>query len=383
MGSNKPDWDPRAEHVLEHQLNAYDEMREKCPVAHSDFLKWSLFRHEDIMRVLNDHETFSSNVSRHVSVPNSMDPPEHTQFRKVIEPYFTTEAMAAFEPTCRALASRLVAELARGESVEFISDFAMKYALQVQCAFLGWPLDLQEPLRLWMKKNHEATFAQDRTVMAEIAKEFAGFIHQLFETRRTAGSEAPDDVITSLMRSEVNGRPLREDEIVSILRNWTGGEVGTISASVGILVHYLADNPALQREVREHPEKLPEAIEEILRIHGPLVTNRRKTTCPVQIGDKQIGEGEVLSLFWVSANRDEAVFEDPDSFRWGRDHSKNLLYGAGIHWCPGAPLARMELRVVMEELLAQTSSLSLLPDRPTPRAQYPASGFSEAHVIIS
>lgn len=358
-------------------------MREKCPVAYSDFLKWSLFRHEDIMRVLNDHETFSSNVSSHVSVPNSMDPPEHTQFRKVIEPYFAPEAITTFEPVCRSLAQTLVAELTRGQAVEFISDFAMKYALSVQCAFLGWPVEMQEPLRLWMEKNHQATLAQNRTAMADIAREFAGFIRQIIETRRSAGHNAPNDVITSLMRSDVNGRPLHEDEIVSILRNWTGGEVGTISASVGILVHYLADNPDLQTEVRNHPEKLPEAIEEILRLHGPLVTNRRKTKCPVHFGDTQVEAGEILSLFWVSANRDEQVFEDPDSFRWDRDHSQNLLYGAGIHWCPGAPLARMELRIVMEELLAQTTGLALLPDKPTPRAVYPASGFSEAHVIIS
>ncbi len=378
-----PDWDPRAEHVLEDQLTAYDDMRQKCPVAYSDFLQWSLFRHEDILRVLLDHDTFSSTVSNNVSVPNSMDPPQHSQYRKVIEPYFSDEAMAAFEPKCRALASKLVAELTRGESVEFISDFAMKYALQVQCAFLGWPVEMQESLRQWMHKNHAATLSQDRTVLKDVAAEYSGFIHNLLETRRTAGPGAPDDVITSLMRSQVNDRPLAEEEIVSILRNWTGGEVGTISAAVGILVHYLADNPDLQKEVREHPEKLPEAVEEILRIHGPLVTNRRKTTCPVEIGGRHIAAGERLTLFWVSANRDEKVFENPDQFQWGRDHSKNLLYGAGIHWCPGAPLARMELRVVMEELLANTNNLALLPDKPTPRAVYPGSGFAEAHVVIS
>lgn len=379
----KADWDPRGAHVLENQIAAYDEMRAKCPVAYSEYLQWSLFRHEDIMRVLLDHETFSNSVSDRVSVPNSMDPPEHTPYRAIIERYFTPEEMEAFEPKCRELAQRLVGELSRSNPVELISDFAMKYALQVQCAFLGWPVELQEALGLWMQKNHAATLSQDRTELKAVAEEFAGFVRELIEVRRAAGDDAPKDVITSLMASEVNGRLLNEEEIVSILRNWTGGEVGTISASVGILVHYLADNPELQAELRAEPEKLPEAIDEILRLHGPLVTNRRKTTRPVEIGGRSIDAGERLSLFWVSANRDEAVFENPGEFRWGRDHSRNLLYGAGVHVCPGALLAKLELRVVMEELLANTINLALFPDKPAPRAVYPGSGFAQAHVVVS
>lgn len=383
MDEQQPDWDPRAGHVLEDQIAAYDEMRRKCPVAYSQFLQWSLFRYNDILRVLKDHVTFSSKISDRVSVPNSMDPPEHTAYRKIIEGYFTAEAMRDFEPRCREIAGRLVNELSRSNPVEFISDFSMKYALQVQCAFLGWPEPMQDALALWMKKNHAATLSQDRDALQAVASEFAGFIDVLLETRREAGDDAPDDVITSLMRSEVNGRALSQDEIVSILRNWTGGEVGTISASVGILVHFLADSPQIQAEVREDHSKLPEAIDEILRLHGPLVTNRRKTTCPVEIGGRKIGAGERISLFWVSANRDEEIFENADEFRWGRDQSKNLLYGAGVHVCPGAPLARLELRVVMEELLDKTNSLALLADKPAPRAVYPGSGFAEAHVLVS
>ncbi len=358
----KPDWDSRAADVLKNQIAAYDEMRHKCPVAYCDNFGWSLFKYEDIMRVLLDHETFSSSVSHHVSVPNSMDPPQHAGYRNVIQPFFAPEPMKFFEATCRDLAVKLVNELTRGASVEFISDFAMKYALQVQCAFLGWPEDMQESLRLWMQKNHAATHSMDRSQMADVAAEFAGFIHTILEKRRTTPDTAPDDIISQLIQSEVNGHPLSEMEIVSILRNWTGGEVGTISAAVGILVHYLADHPRLQAELRANPDKLLYAIDEILRIHGPLVSNRRRATCPVTICGRQIEEGDRVTIFWVSANRDEDVFEDPDTFRWDRDQSRNLLYGAGIHWCPGAPLARLELRIVTEELLARTTNLTLLPD---------------------
>jgi len=383
MDHEKSDWDPRAQNVLDDQMKAYDEMRRKCPVAHSDFHQWSLFRHEDVMEVLLDPDIFSNEVSTHVSVPNSMDPPEHTYYRQLIEPFFDEESMAAFEPHCRTIAARLVAAVPRNEPIEFIADFAMQFALKVQCAFLGWPEQMQETLGRWMQKNHAATLARDRDEMAAVAEEFAGFVRQLLENRRAGVQSDSQDVVSRLMRCEVKGRPLLESEIISILRNWTGGEVGTITASVGILGHYLAENPNLQQELRRDPSKLPYAIDEILRLHGPLVTNRRKTRCPVTLGGRQIEAGERLTIFWVSANRDEEAFEAPEEFRWDRDPSKNLLYGAGIHVCPGAPLARMELRIIMEELLANSSGLTLEPGRRAPKAIYPASGYAQAHIIIA
>jgi len=142
------------------------------------------------------------------------------------------------------------------------------------------------------------------------------------------------------------------------------------------LVHYISEHADLQRRLRAQPSLLPAAIEEILRIHGPLVANRRITTHPVEMGGRKIGAGERISLIWISANRDGRVFEDPDAFRLDRDPAANLLYGAGIHVCPGAPLARMEMRVSMEELLARTTRIDPIPDRPPASAVYPASGFA-------
>ena len=376
------DWDPKSDAVLRDQRAAYDEMRERCPVAYSDFLGWSLFRHEDIVRVLNDPDTFSNAVSRHLSVPNGMDPPEHTGYRRMIEPYFRPERMEAFEPHCREIAANLVQSLLERDEVEIISEFAHWFAVRVQCAFLGWPTDMCEPLRLWTQRNHKATLAEDRAAMATIAREFEGYVDGLLQVRRAAGAEASDDITTSLLRQQVGGRPLRDEEIVSVLRNWTVGEVGTISAAVGILVHYISEHADLQQRLRAQPSLLPGAIEEILRIHGPLATNRRITTRPVEIGGRKIGAGERISLFWISANRDGRVFEDPEAFRLDRDPAANLLYGAGIHACPAAPLARMEMRVAMEELLASTTRIDPNPDRPPTGAVYPASGFATLSLRI-
>lgn len=378
----QPDWDPRSQDVLEDQIAAYNRMRQRCPVAYSDYLHWSVFRHADVVSVLHDHATFSNAVSRHLSVPNGMDPPEHTAYRKIVEPYFGPERMQAFEPVCRTIAADLARSLPAGGETEFASGFAQNFALRIQCAFMGWPETLHEPLRQWVLKNQAATLGGHRAATAAVALEFDVYIRELLDARRKAGADAPDDVTTSLLRERVEGRPLSDEEIVSIVRNWTVGELGTISASVGILAHYLAERPELQDRLRGEPSLLPAAIDEILRIHAPLIANRRVATRPVELGGRRIGPGERVTLIWASANRDEAVFGDPDEFRLDRDPSLNLLYGAGIHVCPGAPLARLELRVALEELLARTRRIAPVRGKPPARAMYPASGFSSLPLRI-
>lgn len=377
-----PDWDPKSEEVRRDQRAAYDAMRRRCPVAYSEFLGWSLFRHEDVLRALLDHETFSNAVSRHLSVPNGMDAPEHTPYRRIIEPYFSAERMAAFEPVCRELVVKLVRDLPARQEVEFIGEVALQFAAQVQCAFLGWPPSLAGRLAAWTRKNHAATLTQNREALSEIAREFEELIDDLLETRLRNDTDPATDITAALMNEKVWGRPLSNEEVSSILRNWTVGEIGTISASAGILAHYFAEHPELQQRLRTEREIIPPAIDEILRLHGPLVANRRVTTRPVEIGGRKIGAGERISLNWISANRDEQVFEDPDAFRLDRDPAKNLLYGAGIHVCPGAPLARLELRIFVEELLSHTTRLATIPEKNATLAVFPASGFASLPLQI-
>ena len=374
--SQKQDWAPQSEAVLRDQRAAYDRMREQCPVAWSDYAQWSLFRHADISRVLHDHQSFSSQVSRHVSVPNGMDPPQHTEYRAIIEPYFSAERMAAFEPVCREIAEDLALSTLQQERIELMSAFAQPFALRIQCAFMGWPLTLQDSLLDWARRNNQATRQRDRSALAELAAEFETLIAGLLAARRQAGAAADDDLTCALMHEKVNGRLLDDLEIASILRNWTVGEIGTIAASVGILAQFLASHPEVQRQLRDDPELLWQANDEILRIHGPLVDNRRRTTCPVHFGDRQIDAGQRLTLNWIAANRDPEVFPDPDRFSLERDPAQNLLYGAGIHVCPGAPLARMELVIIMRSLLQHSDQLQLIATEPATLATYPASGYA-------
>lgn len=377
-----PHWDPRSEEVLRDQIPAYDRMRRYCPMARSPYGYTSVFRHADVLRVIEDHGTFSNAVSRFPSVPNGMDPPEHTPFRELIEPYFDQRHMDAFAPQCREIAVRLVEALPADTHIELIGEFAQVFALRAQCAWLGWPDTLHEPLRQWTLKNHAATLSRDQAAQSAVALEFDGYIKDLLTARREAGADAPDDVTTHLLRNEAVGRPLTDEEIVSILRNWTVGELGTIAASVGILAHYLAAHPDVQQRLRDEPRHLPAAIDEILRIHAPLIMNRRVTTRETELGGHSLPVGTRMAVVWASANRDEAVFGNPDEFRLDRDPETNLLYGAGIHVCPGAPLARLELRMVMEAMLSGTRWLAL-SERHTPvKAGYPGSGFSSLFIKV-
>lgn len=377
-----PKWEPRSEASLKDQLQIYDQVRRRCAVAHSEYLHWSLFRHADVMRVLQNPEVFSNVVSGHVAIPNGMDPPEHTEYRRIVDKYFSSERIAEFELVCRNIAAALLSELSGRQEIEVAAELADLFAIRIQCAFLDWPATLHAPLLQWTRKNHAATLSGNRQTIAAVATEFDGYIRDLLAQSRGRAAAEDADAMARLLNERLNDRSLTDDEIVSILRNWTVGELSTISACVGILTHYLAEHEELQRQLRETPSLLPNSIDEILRIHPPLISSRRKTTQSVAIDGCLIPAGERVTIMWASANRDEHVFGDPDEFRPDRDPAQNLLYGAGIHVCPGAPLARLELRVLLEELLRRSRLLVLSPGKKSVRAVYPGSGFSSLPVRI-
>lgn len=365
------DWDPRGPAVLQDQIRAYDAMRKRCPVAHSEYLHWSLFRHPDVVQVLHDDDAFSNAVSRHPSIPNGMDPPQHAAWRALVDRYFEAPRLAAFEPVARDVAHRMVQALPCGE-IEWMEGFAHDCAVRLLRGFMGWPSSVEAPLRQWVRHNQAATLSGDRVALDAVAFEFDGQIRaQLQRCRLEPGG---DDVTSRMLRETIGGQPLADEEIVSILRNWTVGELSTLAACLGILVQYLAERPQLQQRLRAEPGLLAAAIDEILRIHPPLISNRRVVRKAVTVGGHAFVPGDRVTLMWGSANRDEAVFGDPDQFQPDRDPSLNLLYGAGLHVCPGAEVSRLQLRVVMEAVLVGTRAIEPGADMPV-RARYPASGF--------
>ncbi len=373
-------WDPRDPSVQDDPLAGYDRMRRQCPVAHSDYLQWSVFRHADVLKVLHDPETFGNAVSAHVSIPNGMDPPEHTPWRTLVEPYFAPEQVAAFEPIARAIAREQVQALGAGE-LEWMDAFAHDTAVRLLCAYMGWGTELRQPLRDWVRRSQAATLASDRSALLAVAFEFDGHIRRQLDLCRSEASPR-DDLTRRLLGETIEGRPVTDEEIVSILRNWTVGELATLASCLGILPAYLAAHPDLQQQLRADPGVLRAAIDEILRIHPPLIANRRVVRQPARLAGRDFAPGERLTLMWASANRDEAAFEDPDECRLDRDPALNLLYGAGVHVCPGAELSRLQLRVVMEELLAGTRRLSPVAGREPVHARYPGSGYAQLPLVV-
>ena len=375
-----PDWDPRESSVVADQRRAYDEMRARCPVAYSDFLGWSLFAHRDVVEAVRDAATFSS-ATRRRAIPNGMDPPEHTAYRELIDTFFTAERMAAFEPHSREIAAKLLRPIvARGES-EFIREFAEPFPHQALCAFAGWPVADWNCVRGWTHGNQEAAFHQDREAGAAVAREFSAYVTEMLDSRRAADGPV-DDLMGRLLTTATGGRPLTDEEIVTVLRTWTAGH-GTVASAIGIAVIHLASDPDLQEYLRREPALIDRAIREILRADGPLVANSRTATRDVKFAGRVIHAGQRVSLMWIAADRDPEVFSDPDRLRLDRDPADDLAFGAGIHRCAGEPLAMLEIRVALEELLGATSRIAPIPGGTPRREVYPNNGLQSLPIALT
>ena len=365
-------------------LRAYtDELRPKHPVVRNSKGEWVLLRHADVLAAAQDHERFSSQVSRYLQVPNGLDGEEHTRYRHVIERHLSRDALEPFIPVFNRVASQLMAVLPRGQVLDAVNDIGAVFAVRAQCAWLGWPAELEPRLLAWMGENHAATRSGDRAWTADVAEQFDEIIRSVIKPRRAAGDKAPDDLTTKLCRETVNGQPLTEPELVSILRNWTGGDLGSIALCVGVLIAHIAQHPELVGRLRAAPDADVEAIiNEILRLDNPFVSNRRVTTCPVRVGGQDIPSGAKVKLNWTSANRDEAVFGS-NQFDPEGNAAANLIYGAGKHECPGRLLATWELRIALQTLLASVQTIELVPDQPPEREVAPVGGYHRVPVVLT
>lgn len=371
------------DHSQQDVRTRYDALRERCPVAHEDGA-WVLLGHAEVVAAATDADAFSSRVTTRRAIPNSLDGAEHAAYRAVIDRYLTDERVAAEEAQCRAHAVAIVDALPRGETVKTIGSIGTPYAVRAQATWLGWTADLEDELVTWVHDNHEATRSGDRERTREVAERFDHLIRGLLDARRPVPTA---DVTSELMADTVDGRPLTDEEIVSILRNWTAGDLGSLATSVGVIVHFLASRPAIQEQVRAlvaagDRAGLEAAVEEILRIDDPFVSNRRVATRATSLGGEQVAEGDRVLLHWTAANRDPRVFGDPDRYDPEGNAAANLVFGIGPHICPGRALTLMELRVLVEELLRRTTWIEPAPDRPAVRELPPVGGWARVPVVL-
>ncbi len=395
-----PDWDPRAPSVLDDQRHAYDEMRRRCPVAYSDLLGWSLFRYDDVLRALEDPGAFSS-ATKHRAIPNGLDGPEHTAYRRLLAPHFGPDRLDALEPRARQIAAGLLQPLLARGAGELVSEFAQPFAMHALCEFVGWPHEDWQQLAEGIRASQNASFTKDAGAGAAAAGEFVGYVNGVLAAHRAAPTEHADGLTAALLESEIAGARLSDDDIVSILRNVTAGH-GTTAAAVGVVALHLADDPRLQETLRIAPSLLPVAIREILRIDDPLVALGRTTkraveilpvgshaalgrtsTRDMEIGGRAIRSGDRISLMWIAANRDEATFPEADTLRLDRDSTADVVFGAGIHRCLGEALALLEIQTAIEALLDGTRRIAFAGTEPRQRAVYPGNGLRALPLELS
>ncbi len=355
-------------------------MRAACPVAESP-RGVTLFRHADVIAAASDPATFSSRASAHRMVPNSLDLPEHTAFRAVVDAFFTPERMRILEPRMRRIAHEIVGALPRGAIIDAVGDVGYPFAVRAQADWLGWQ-GIEDELLSWMSRNHAATRSRDRSQAAAAAAAFDEIVSKQVRRRRQMGDTAPRDPTTELLEVVVDGAPLADADIVSILRNWTAGDLGSMAAALGVVVYFLATHCEVQQQLRANPGDLARAIDEMLRIDDPFLVNRRVTTVATQIAGFELAAGTRIYLNWMSANRDETVFADPDAYRPDEHAPYNLVYGCGIHVCPGRPLATLELVVAAQALLGTTTLIELAANAQPVRETYPLGGWERVPVRI-
>ena len=372
-----------SEHKWADQREMFDDLREQCPVARANG-DMMILRHADVVAAATDPETFSSAVSARRVIPNGLNGPEHAAYRAIVDSYLTSEQVAEQEPQCRQVATAIIAGLPRGRMVKTITDVGVPYAVRTMSAWLGWPAAMEADLVQWMADNHAATRSGDRSRTAAVAERFDAMIHALLDARR----EGPaTDVTGELMREQVSGRTLVDAEVVSILRNFTAGDLGSLATSAGVIVHYLARHPEIQRWLREQmatatQAEVEDALNEILRIDDPFVSNRRRVTQDVDVSGTALPADSRVLLNWTSANRDPRTFDDPDEYDPAGNAGANLVFGIGPHVCPAKGLTLMELRVLIEVLLEQTTWIELDAHEPAVREIPPVGGWARVPVVL-
>ena len=335
---------------------------------------WALTRHADVQVVNRDTTTFSSErrgvmvsepdeeTSAHFRTMLDTDPPAHTRLRRLVNRGFTPRMVTRFEEHYAQLTSDLLAKAVAQGTFDFVTDVAAELPLMAIAEILGVPVEDRHKLFEWSNKlvgNSDPEYVGSADDALTAATELYVYFNQLGEERRT---EPGDDIISRLI-TEVEGDALgpHEFETFCLLLTVAGNETTRNATSHGM--HALLEHPDQMQLLRDKPELLDPAIEEILRWATPVINFRRTATCATEVGGQPIAEGDALVMYYMSANRDETVFEDPFTFDITRDPNDHIAFGGGgAHHCLGANLARLELQIIFKELLASTRSITQAGD---------------------
>jgi cytochrome P450 len=321
-----------------------------------------IFDYDGVRRALVDHESFSSDLSQAPGHGNPgdwfifFDPPRHSKLRAIISKAFTPRVVAGLEPRIRALSRELLDNaIARGE-VDLATEFSVPLPMRVIAELLGVPAVDWSRYKRWsdvilgiantVARDEQATRAVQE--FRAVKEEMRPWLSELLARR---GPERPDNLLTRLVEAEVDGDRLTEPEILGFVQLLLVGGQETTANLINNAVLCLSEHPDQMARLRGAPEFLPGAIEEVLRYCSPLQWMPRATRREVEMHGQVIPAGKIVLPLIGSANRDPKQFPDAGRFDITRDPNPHLAFGHGIHACLGAPLARLEARIALKDLL--------------------------------
>jgi cytochrome P450 len=345
--------------------DALAHARNHCPVAWSDRHKgfWVLSRYNDVLRVAQDWQTFSSELgigvprqpegSAYKILPVTVDPPVQRTFKRLINAYFTPAAIAGWEVPTRDLAARLIDGFADRGSCEFMAEFARPFP-----GLAFFDLALHAPSADLEQVNHWATMASvPGPDQGDHLMSLAGWIGQLLQARRRTGPVG--DVIDGVMAAEIEGRPITEEEAIGTVQLLVLGGLETTAGVLGMAMQRFCRQPEIPARLKAYPALIPAAVEELLRLDGSFVCIGRTARTDAEISERHVSKGDPVVIYWASANRDEAEFERPDEFLLDRPRNRHLAFGAGPHRCTGSNLARLNLQIAIKELVRRLQDFEL------------------------
>jgi cytochrome P450 len=324
--------------------------------------------------------TFSDSIA-------NADEPEHAAHRAVVQPAFAAPLVGALEPELRQRARERVGAFAAARGGDFAREVAEWVPTWATARLAGLPLQEFERLRVWGMTGGDLLAATvDRVRLAaltEQTREMAAYLRGLLDAalERARAGDGPREAMADRLARAVHEGRLPERHALGILVVLLGAGIESTASLIGNAVRLLAERPGLQAELRRKRALVPAFVEEAVRLESPFRFHYRAVRGRCELGGVPLRAGDRLLLSWASANRDEAAFERPDEIDLRRRHPRHhLAFGRGIHFCVGAPLARLETRVVLEELLGSCRSFALDPGRP-PR--YAPSLFVRRHASLA
>ena len=353
----------------------YAELRRTCPVAWSDSHggHWVLTRYTDIHEVNRCPQLFSNNPvgippnlgQDQPLIPLEIDPPEHTSYRHILTPLFSPSRMNALEPQIRSLVTELIDRFAARGECDFIAEFAKPLPAQVFLGLMGWPQEDATRLLKWtydvIEGKPGGTDEESNEVRTAAGLEIYTYFAELLDN---AYEQPGDDIISQLTRARYEGeRELSQFEILNIVFIVMLGGLHTVTGTLGNSLIYLAEHPGQRDRLAADPALIPSAVEELLRWES-IVAPARRVTEPVTLGGVEMQPGDRVLLALGAAGRDPEEFPDADDVVLDRVPNRHLAFGSGPHRCLGSHLARVELKVALEEIHRRLPDYELVAGEP-------------------